>query len=89
MTSIEIAGILVMAVAGIVQGIKTHAAFSFQWLSPIGPGSCVFLPRRQVHCVENTGSGPLRLVGVFYPAGSPAARLYRDASSSRNATPRK
>ena len=57
--------------------------------APIGPGSCVFLPRRQVHCVENTGRGPLRLLGVFYPAGSPAARLYRNASSSRNATPRK
>ena len=57
--------------------------------APIGPGSCVFLPRRQVHCVENTGSGPLRLLGVFYPAGSPAARLYRKASSIRNATARK
>jgi len=57
--------------------------------APIGPGSCVFLPRRQVHCVENTGSGPLRLLGVFYPAGSPAVRRYRNASSSRNATPRK
>ncbi len=42
--------------------------------TPIGPGSCVFLPKRQVHCVENTGSGELRLLGVFYPAGSPAVR---------------
>jgi mannose-6-phosphate isomerase-like protein (cupin superfamily) len=42
--------------------------------TPIGPGSCVYLPRRQVHCVENTGSGELRLLGVFYPAGSPAVR---------------
>ncbi len=41
---------------------------------PIGPGSCVFLPKRQVHCVENTSSGELRLLGVFYPAGSPAVR---------------
>jgi mannose-6-phosphate isomerase-like protein (cupin superfamily) len=57
--------------------------------APIGPGSCIFLPRRQVHCVENTGHRPLRLLGVFYPAGSPAARRYRNASSSRNATPRK
>lgn len=57
--------------------------------APVGPGSCIFLPRGQVHCVENTGHGPLRLMGVFYPAGSPAARLYRSASSSRNATPRK
>jgi mannose-6-phosphate isomerase-like protein (cupin superfamily) len=39
----------------------------------IGPGSCVFLPRRQVHCVENLGEGRLRLLGVFYPSGSPAA----------------
>lgn len=42
--------------------------------APIGPGSCVYLPRRQVHCVENTGEGELRLLGVFYPAGSPAVR---------------
>ena len=40
----------------------------------IGPGSCIFLPKRQVHCVENTGSGELRLLGVFYPAGSPSVR---------------
>jgi len=40
----------------------------------ISYGSCVYLPRRQVHCVENTGTGELRLLGVFYPAGSPAVR---------------
>jgi mannose-6-phosphate isomerase-like protein (cupin superfamily) len=38
----------------------------------VGPGSCIFLPRKQVHCMENTGQGELRLLGVFYPAGSPA-----------------
>lgn len=42
--------------------------------TPIGYGSCVYLPPRQVHCVENTGTGELRLLGVFYPAGSPAVR---------------
>lgn len=42
--------------------------------TPIATGSCIFLPRRQVHCVENTGPGELRLLGVFYPAGSPAVR---------------
>lgn len=59
--------------------------------APIGPGSCIFLPRRQVHCVENTGEGPLRLLGVFYPAGSPAARVraYRTVPSIRKAKPRK
>lgn len=40
----------------------------------IASGSCIYLPRRQVHCVENTGAGELRLLGVFYPAGSPAVR---------------
>ncbi len=42
--------------------------------TPIGPGSCIYLPRRQIHCVENTGTSELRLLGVFYPAGSPAVR---------------
>ncbi len=42
--------------------------------APIAAGSCIFLPRGQVHCLENTGEGELRLLGVFYPAGSPAVR---------------
>lgn len=46
--------------------------------APIEAGSCVFLPRRQVHCVENTGAGELKLLGVFYPAGSPAVRYAAD-----------
>ena len=40
----------------------------------IGVGSCIYLPKGQVHCVENTGTGELRLLGVFYPAGSPSVR---------------
>lgn len=50
--------------------------------TPIAPGSCMFLPRRQVHCLENTGSGELRLLGVFYPAGSPAARYPASRSNA-------
>jgi quercetin dioxygenase-like cupin family protein len=42
--------------------------------TPVSAGSCIFLPIRQRHCLENTGSGELRLLGVFYPAGSPAVR---------------
>jgi mannose-6-phosphate isomerase-like protein (cupin superfamily) len=42
--------------------------------TPIKPGSCIYLPKGQVHCVENTGTGELRLLGVFYPAGSPSVR---------------
>ena len=45
---------------------RTHAA--------IAVGSCVYLPKGQIHCVENIGSDELRLLGVFYPAGSPSAR---------------
>ncbi|MDT7603844.1 MAG: hypothetical protein QOF61_1841 [Acidobacteriota bacterium] len=40
----------------------------------IGAGSCIYLPKRQIHCVENTGDDELRLLGVFYPAGSPSVR---------------
>jgi mannose-6-phosphate isomerase-like protein (cupin superfamily) len=42
--------------------------------TPIAPGSCIYLPKGQVHCVENTGDDELRLLGVFYPAGSPSVR---------------
>ena len=42
--------------------------------TPLERGSCVFLPKGQAHCVENTGAGELRLLGLFYPAGSPAVR---------------
>jgi mannose-6-phosphate isomerase-like protein (cupin superfamily) len=42
--------------------------------TPIAPGSCIYLPKGQVHCVENTGEDELRLLGVFYPAGSPSVR---------------
>jgi mannose-6-phosphate isomerase-like protein (cupin superfamily) len=42
--------------------------------APIAAGSCIYLPKGQVHCVENTGVGELRLLGVFYPAGSPSVR---------------
>jgi mannose-6-phosphate isomerase-like protein (cupin superfamily) len=42
--------------------------------TPIASGSCIYLPKGQVHCVENTGDSELRLLGVFYPAGSPSVR---------------
>jgi mannose-6-phosphate isomerase-like protein (cupin superfamily) len=42
--------------------------------TPIAAGSCIYLPKRQDHCVENTGKEDLRLLGVFYPAGSPSVK---------------
>jgi quercetin dioxygenase-like cupin family protein len=47
---------------------------------PIGPGSFFHLPPQQVHCIENTGPGVMRIMGVFHPAGSPKQRSYGAAS---------
>jgi mannose-6-phosphate isomerase-like protein (cupin superfamily) len=46
----------------------------------LGPGSCVHLPARLVHCLANTGTSELRLLGVFRPAGSPAEAYYPDGT---------
>jgi mannose-6-phosphate isomerase-like protein (cupin superfamily) len=47
---------------------------------PIGAGSCIELPARTVHCLENTGPEVMRLVAVFRPPGSPAAAYYPDGT---------
>ena len=47
---------------------------------PLRPGSCIQLPARTVHCLENTGSETMRVVGVFRPAGSPASAYYPDGT---------
>jgi quercetin dioxygenase-like cupin family protein len=41
---------------------------------PIAVGTCIHLPPGQQHCLENTGQGTLRVLGVFHPGGSPAAK---------------
>jgi mannose-6-phosphate isomerase-like protein (cupin superfamily) len=41
---------------------------------PIAAGTCVHLPPGQQHCLENTGRSTLRVLGVFHPGGSPAAK---------------
>ncbi len=43
----------------------------------IGPGTSIYLPPHQPHCLENTGTETLQVLGVFYPAGSPAAKQTR------------
>jgi len=52
----------------------TGAMWAGSSSTPIERGSCIFLPHGQVHCVENRGEGEMRLLGIFYPAGSPAVR---------------
>jgi mannose-6-phosphate isomerase-like protein (cupin superfamily) len=37
----------------------------------VGPGTCILFPRGTPHCLENSGPGVLRVMGVFYPSGSP------------------
>jgi quercetin dioxygenase-like cupin family protein len=46
----------------------------------VHPGSCIQLPARTVHCLENTGADVMRVVAVFRPAGSPAAAYYPDGT---------
>jgi mannose-6-phosphate isomerase-like protein (cupin superfamily) len=45
-------------------------------------GSCVHLPARLVHCLENHGPGEMQVLGVFRPAGSPAEAYYPDGSAA-------
>jgi mannose-6-phosphate isomerase-like protein (cupin superfamily) len=50
--------------------------------APLRAGSCVHLPARLVHCLENQGPGEMRVLGVFRPAGSPAEAYYPDGSAA-------
>lgn len=56
-------------VAYIVEG--TGAIHMGDIKKPIGPGTCILFPRQVPHCLENSGDGVLRVMGVFYPSGSP------------------
>jgi mannose-6-phosphate isomerase-like protein (cupin superfamily) len=55
--------------------------------TPVAAGSCIELPARTVHCLENTGQDVLRLVAVFTPAGSPATAYYPDGTPAYPGTP--
>ena len=48
--------------------------------SPLSPGSCIHLPSKTVHCLENVGDDVMKVVAVFRPAGSPAAAYYPDGT---------
>jgi quercetin dioxygenase-like cupin family protein len=47
---------------------------------PVAPGTCIGLPARTIHCLENTGASVMRVMAVFRPAGSPAAAYYPDGA---------
>jgi quercetin dioxygenase-like cupin family protein len=41
---------------------------------PLAPGTRLHLPPGRPHCLENTGTGTLVVLGVFHPGGSPAQK---------------
>ena len=47
---------------------------------PLRAGSCIHLPARKLHTLENSGPGVMRVLGVFRPAGSPAEAYYPDGT---------
>ena len=47
--------------------------------APDQAGSCIYLPPLHMHCLENAGPARMRVLGVFQPAGSPAARYAEEA----------
>ncbi len=51
----------------------------FMWTdgskAPVRPGDTIFLPLKQAHSLECTTEGGMRLIGVFYPSGSPAVNF--------------
>ena len=48
--------------------------------TPLRAGSCIHLPARKLHTLANSGPGIMRVLGVFRPAGSPAAAFYPDGT---------
>ncbi len=59
--------VLILDGAGVAHvGGRAHA---------VSRGTCLHLPPGLPHCLENTGSTTMRVLGVFHPADSPAAKL--------------
>ena len=50
----------------------------------ISSGSCIHFAPRMVHCVENVGTEPLRVMGVFRPAGSAAEAYHPDEDEQQD-----
>lgn len=47
--------------------------------TPIGPGSAMHLRPLVEHCLENTGKGSMKVLGVFHPSGDPASRASEES----------
>jgi mannose-6-phosphate isomerase-like protein (cupin superfamily) len=67
----------------VIYVIEGEGAFHVEGESaPLRPGSCIHLPARLIHCLENHGPGEMHVLGVFRPAGSPAEAYYPDGSAA-------
>jgi mannose-6-phosphate isomerase-like protein (cupin superfamily) len=72
----------------VIYVLEGEGAFHVDGTSrPIEAGSCIELPARTIHCLENTGQATMRLVAVFRPPGSPAAAYYPDGTPAYPGTP--
>ena len=45
---------------------------------PLRPGSCFHLAPDQPHCIENSGTTVMRILGVFHPSGDPSRHQLTD-----------
>lgn len=54
--------------------------------APVRPRSCIHLPRQVPHSLENAGTTPMHVLGVFRPAGSPAEAYLTDGSPVARST---
>ena len=67
----------------VVYVLEGEGAFHVDGASaPLSAGSCIHLPARLIHCLENHGPGEMQVLGVFRPAGSPAEAYYPDGSAA-------
>jgi len=54
--------------------------------TPLRAGSCFHLAPEQAHIIENSGTAPMKVLGVFHPSGSPATRSVQNNKSGADSS---
>jgi len=49
----------------------------------LAQGTCLHLPPYVRHCIENTGSKDMKVLGVFHPSGDPASRAFEGGGNDK------
>ena len=52
----------------------------------LAQGTCLHLPPYVRHCIENTGSKDMKVLGVFHPSGDPASRAFEGRGNDKEGT---